>query len=193
MRIRRPKPPQHGRHYGKAFVRVRLAVAAGPAPRAQSLGVIGSGIRALFTLSRFGPDGRLWRRQGAEPSERPSPVEAAGICLMFQESVTFQDVAVDFTREEWDQLYPAQKNLYRDVMLENYRNLVALGHQLYKPEVITQLEQGEQWMMERNSPLATHPDGENTPEIKKSTPNQNISDENQTHDMMMERLTGDSF
>ncbi|XP_004439592.2 PREDICTED: zinc finger protein 713 isoform X1 [Ceratotherium simum simum] len=110
-----------------------------------------------------------------------------------QESVTFQDVAVDFTREEWDQLYPAQKNLYRDVMLENYRNLVALGHQLYKPEVITQLEQGEQWMMERNSPLATHPDGENTPEIKKSTPNQNISDENQTHDMMMERLTGDSF
>ena len=32
-------------------------------------------------------------------------------------------------------------------------------------------------------------DGENRPEIKKS--NHNISDENQTHDMIMERLTGD--
>ncbi|XP_037362653.1 zinc finger protein 713 [Talpa occidentalis] len=137
--------------------------------------------------------------------------------LKSQESLTFQDVSVDFTREEWDQLYPAQKNLYRDVMLENYRNLVALGHQLYKPEVITQLEQEEQWMMKRGGSLDTHPegrqrkkeinesdhehadqaamfpDGENRPEIKKSTPDQDISNENQTHDRIMERLTGDSF
>lgn len=36
-------------------------------------------------------------------------------------------------------------------------------------------------------------DGENRPKIKKSTPNQNVSDENQTHKMIMETLTGDSF
>uniref|UniRef100_A0A4X2KA43 Uncharacterized protein n=1 Tax=Vombatus ursinus TaxID=29139 RepID=A0A4X2KA43_VOMUR len=60
--------------------------------------------------------------------------------LSLGELVTFKDVTVGFSQDEWG----------LDMMLENYRNLVSLGLILAKSEVICHLEQGgELWKLEQ--------------------------------------------
>jgi hypothetical protein len=53
--------------------------------------------------------------------------------------VTFEDVAVNFTLEEWSLLNPSQENLYRSVMRETIRNLHAVG----KGDIMPSLSQGQ--------------------------------------------------
>lgn len=59
------------------------------------------------------------------------------MCVLLQGLLSFTDISMQFSWEEWQLLDSVQKHLYRDVTLENYSNLVAIGKyslmSLYEP------------------------------------------------------------
>ncbi|XP_045152727.1 zinc finger protein 10 isoform X1 [Echinops telfairi] len=101
--------------------------------------------------------------------------------------VDFKDVLVDFTKEEWKLLNMAQQIMYRHVMLENYKNLISLGHQFPKPDVILRLERGEEpWPVEIRQ--ETFPDSETAVQIQSPISNESILEEKQIFDTKMEGM-----
>ncbi|XP_059585398.1 tigger transposable element-derived protein 3 isoform X2 [Alligator mississippiensis] len=78
-----------------------------------------------------------------------------------QGPVTFEDVAVYFSAEEWQELAGWQRELYRDVMMDTYELVASLGPAGLKPEVVSKLERGEephQPARSRESPRAPLPE-----------------------------------
>ncbi|XP_036903563.1 zinc finger protein 544-like [Sturnira hondurensis] len=80
-------------------------------------------------------------------------MEAGSQLVSSQPPVSFKDVVVSFTREEWRQLDTVQRTLYRDVTLETCGHLVSLGLLLPNMDVISRLENGEDpWRAEQEPP-----------------------------------------
>ncbi|KAL6085704.1 hypothetical protein STEG23_008444 [Scotinomys teguina] len=87
------------------------------------------------TLEELMPDSEKEKEESLPSLHAPrsgatcrGPVSGRAVCLREnQEPVTFEDVSLNFTLEEWALLNSSQKKLYSGVMKETFLNLIFIG------------------------------------------------------------------
>uniref|UniRef100_A0A8C5MYC7 Zinc finger protein n=1 Tax=Leptobrachium leishanense TaxID=445787 RepID=A0A8C5MYC7_9ANUR len=63
---------------------------------------------------------------------------------MADSQYTFDDAAIYFSEEQWNNLEEFQKKIYKELIKEIYETMISLGYRIPKPEIVSRIERGEE-------------------------------------------------